>query len=457
MSLDAEGPFEKINEEVIFSSMRIFRVPNPPRNAYYVLAAEDGFSNLYKSPAKFAQMEDISPPRTPHGLQGSPLKGDFVEVTWEENTESDLDGYRLFRSLQSGGIFASVTTDLLKETSYTDDLSNLVLGDTVYYRLDAMDINGNTSPLTKILRVARYDRTPPDAPTLYKALPLPLGVAVAWKYSSSEDVTHHELQRKVKGAPGWETIVTVENYQREQFYYADTTQLTGTCYVDTEPLERRSYEYQFIAYDKSGNASGSEIIIVRPYDSGARGEINNFSLSDSCQQVLVSSSISAGTEADMNTAISSFESNGSINNGLKNSIRSALESEGLITQAENDNNWKNYTNTEFYNAMLQIIAEHGERMESTNCTVTLSWGYNIESSVLNFQILRSRKVSGFKVYKTLPIQFFYNGGQVTYGNQSFEFVDEQIDPNVRYIYKIMAQHSDGGYSEVSVPLTVIPK
>ncbi len=453
----ALGPFEKISSSPIAPSKRHFLVSNPARAMYYSLSSKDAYGNEYKSPPKLVQFEDSDPPRKPRGLSGYASAGDKISLSWEANTESDFQGYRLFRCVSPNGIFASVHFDILKETSFEDDLSGLVLADSVYYRIDAMDQNNNSSGFSKILAIKRYDVTPPTAPVLYKAQPLPMGVAIAWRYSSSEDVVLHELQRKEVGGPGWETIVSVENYQRDQFEFEDTTQITATCYVDSETLERRSYEYQFIAYDATGNVSGSDIITVRPYDSGSRGNITSFDLDHQCELDSFPSDLNNQLTNQINNAIISFGNNGRIGNNLMNRIKNNLVSQGFITQAERENIWDNYSFQEFYDAILLILELHGDRLEPVACTVELNWDYRIDPTVLNFQIMRSRAGSALRIYRTLPIEFFYPEGNVMNGEQSFSYVDDEVDPKVRYVYKILAQHSDGGYSDLTAPLTITPE
>ncbi|MEZ5044756.1 MAG: hypothetical protein R2828_32970 [Saprospiraceae bacterium] len=67
--------------------------------------------------------------------------------------------------------------------------------------------------------------------------------------------------------------------------YTDSTQVTGICYLDESQLERREYDYQFVAFDEAGLAAGSEIISVRPYDSGSRGSIEDFQIEPDCRWV----------------------------------------------------------------------------------------------------------------------------------------------------------------------------
>lgn len=72
-----------------------------------------------------------------------------------------------------------------------------------------------------------------------------------------------------------------------------------------------------------------------------------------------------------------------------------------------------------------------------------------------FEIHRSRDGSRMRLYKTLPIEFFFESGAPTSGTHSFAYRDEDTDSGIRYVYKIMAVYRDGGYSELSRPLTLV--
>lgn len=84
---------------------------------------------------------DTTPPSAPTGLstkKGAPGK---LTISWDANSESDLAGYRLYRSTSSGGPYILVVDTT--STSYVD--SGLVSGTTYYYVITAYDTSGNES------------------------------------------------------------------------------------------------------------------------------------------------------------------------------------------------------------------------------------------------------------------------------------------------------------------------
>ncbi len=82
------------------------------------------------------------PPAAPTGLSATVGDG-FVTLRWTANTEPDLDGYNLYRSLTSGTGYAKVTSISYSNASFTD--TGLTNGTTYYHMLRAVDTAGTES------------------------------------------------------------------------------------------------------------------------------------------------------------------------------------------------------------------------------------------------------------------------------------------------------------------------
>lgn len=108
--------------------------------------------------------EDTTPPSSPASVEGT--SGDeIVELSWSANSESDLDGYNLYRSQSS---FSDVSdmdpvngSSLISGEVYTDN--GLDNGTTYYYRLTAVDEDDNESDLSAEVEVTPFSG-PPDRP-----------------------------------------------------------------------------------------------------------------------------------------------------------------------------------------------------------------------------------------------------------------------------------------------------
>jgi len=91
---------------------------------------------------------DVFPPAVPQGLVaalivGSPTNATEVELSWSINTETDLAGYRVYRSEQQDTAGELLTTDLLLSPVYRD--TSVQPGHTYWYSVTAVDRYGNES------------------------------------------------------------------------------------------------------------------------------------------------------------------------------------------------------------------------------------------------------------------------------------------------------------------------
>ena len=89
-------------------------------------------------------------PQTPVSFIDQPLP-EIVKLSWQSNTELDLAGYKLYRSLNSSETGALIATLPPTLCSYSD--SNVQGGEFYYYyRLCAFDNDNNSSPFTPVLK-----------------------------------------------------------------------------------------------------------------------------------------------------------------------------------------------------------------------------------------------------------------------------------------------------------------
>jgi hypothetical protein len=86
---------------------------------------------------------DHEPPAVPRGVRS--ITGDEeVLIVWYHNTEPDLAGYRIYRSLEASGYYYEIgETNLDYFLDY-----GLQNGETYYYAITAFDGNGNESELS---------------------------------------------------------------------------------------------------------------------------------------------------------------------------------------------------------------------------------------------------------------------------------------------------------------------
>jgi len=81
-------------------------------------------------------------PEDPSGLAALPFYFG-MRLTWQRNTERDLDGYNLYRSTTPGGNYQKLNLAVLPDTAYRD--SSLLSDTTYYYVVTAVDTSRNES------------------------------------------------------------------------------------------------------------------------------------------------------------------------------------------------------------------------------------------------------------------------------------------------------------------------
>jgi arabinogalactan endo-1,4-beta-galactosidase len=85
---------------------------------------------------------DVTPPSPPTGLTATGGAG-IVSLDWNDNNETDLAGYNVYRSLTSGGAYTKVNPSILSSSNYID--GNVVGGTTYYYVVTAVDTSSNSN------------------------------------------------------------------------------------------------------------------------------------------------------------------------------------------------------------------------------------------------------------------------------------------------------------------------
>jgi hypothetical protein len=93
------------------------------------------------TPPSCVTLADRFPPAAPKGLQAVASEG-VINLIWDANSETDLDGYILLRAVSPGDELAPVTPSLIRETAFQDPVP---AGVRYVYALKAVDKAGNAS------------------------------------------------------------------------------------------------------------------------------------------------------------------------------------------------------------------------------------------------------------------------------------------------------------------------
>jgi hypothetical protein len=132
--------------------------------SYYFTASDDQGAAATPSQKKNAPVvtsDDTTAPDSPANVNvTSPGTNGNLVISWDPNTESDLAGYRIYRSNSSGSGYVLVGTVDKAVTSFTD--TGLENGKTYYYVITALDSSGNESPHSDESQGTPQALPPPD-------------------------------------------------------------------------------------------------------------------------------------------------------------------------------------------------------------------------------------------------------------------------------------------------------
>ncbi|MBT1705417.1 fibronectin type III domain-containing protein [Chryseosolibacter indicus] len=235
-----KGPYKRIHHDLVSPSSRFFKDLQPEQVNYYRVDAKTLDSRTISSMSYLAMLVDSIPPSAPEGLKGKIDDQGVVRIKWNQNTEGDIYGYRIYRSYYQSEEFAQVTTEPLRDTSYIDQVQLKSLNEKVHYRILAIDRNQNQSVLSAILSLSLPDKVPPMPPVWFPVLSEKEGVTLRWTPSGSTDVMKYEVYKR--GTQGqWMRVGSRTSGTDSLYHFQDHTMTTSDVQY-----------YTVIAIDEAG-------------------------------------------------------------------------------------------------------------------------------------------------------------------------------------------------------------
>ncbi len=392
----SDEKFVKVNTTLIGKTDRSFTHPNAAPTSYYLVEAVDNDGYVYKSYPLMAQLPDSIPPARPTGLTAKYFDEKKVVVNWAANTEADLAGYRVLMSNLLGGPYIQLTDSPIKETTFTHYTDPTVIGDSIYFAIIATDVRQNYSAQSVAYGVVRPDIVPPSKPSLRKAKGTRDGVELAWEYSTTKTVAKHILERKPLGTPTWTKVLDISNANKQNYIPQPNKEYN---FLDTAKLEDREYEYRLIAEEASYTQSASDFVSCVPLKSAVtKNPVSNFSIKEETE----------------------------------------TQPANLVVQKQIEN-------------LRNINIENRFTAGSVNRHhITLSFTYELDENLKEFQILRSITSGPTEKYKTITLEEAMgldpNTQQANItgpvGPTKFTFKDKDLLTGRRYTYQVIAHHKD---------------
>ncbi len=242
-----DGEYKKINTQPVPKSQLTYTHLNASTGShYYKVATIDLAGNENLSAPVFVEIKDVTPPSKPVGLVSESGEG-FISLKWNANSEKDLDGYYIQRSLKKestiNASYVNVNVAPIKETNFTEQLPKNVRNEFVY-RVVAIDTNFNRSAPSENTLAKMPDVTPPLQPVIKNVKADTTSTVVTWLANADLDLAGYNLYRRLKG----DSL----SVQKINF---NIIPKTITSYTDREVKSGTAYEYFIEAIDESSNAS----------------------------------------------------------------------------------------------------------------------------------------------------------------------------------------------------------
>jgi hypothetical protein len=244
----ADGPYKDMSDKKVLPvTMRDYTQAVSFNNSYFAIRGVDAKGQeIVRSFPYLVQIADETPPAIPANLTGSVDKSGVVSLQWTANLDSDLLGYRVFRTNSLEEEPSEVTKEILLKPFFTDSLNIHVLNKKVHYAVVAVDRNYNPSDYSPMIVLNRPDVMPPAAPVFTKTSNTQDTIELAWQNSISDDVARYELIKIEKEARLSRTLLS--------WYPSNPL----TAYRDQSLTPGNTYQYRIIVYDSAGNSRSAQ-------------------------------------------------------------------------------------------------------------------------------------------------------------------------------------------------------
>lgn len=239
------GNYVKLNATLLPLGTSSFEdlIQNENLTHHYYIEAVDELGN--KSNSNIARLigVDTTPPATPIIADSKAGKG-MVTIQWRANTEKDLLGYRVYRSISSDAeSFNLIHVKPIRERAFVDSLPS-VAQNRFYYKITAVDSAYNES-VAAMVSLKMPDIVPPQSPILTAVVLEKEKAKLEWETPPDLDLKGIIILRRV-----------VSDTARE-FAKINSSLISPklSSYTDASVQSGLRYEYALVASDSSDNAS----------------------------------------------------------------------------------------------------------------------------------------------------------------------------------------------------------
>ncbi|MDP4151324.1 MAG: hypothetical protein Q8943_18100 [Bacteroidota bacterium] len=217
------GPYSAITEKLLPPSTTQFTDTSAFAHGqnFYIVLALDTAGNTASSLPAMGLVPDNTPPAMPTGLKGFISRNGLVHLTWHPNPDEDIKGYKVYFANSSEHVFSQITLKPTADTAFTDSITLHTLTKYIWYKVAAVDLNNNHSPMTAALLLKKPDIVPPTAPLATHVQVDTGGVQIDFIQSSSEDVVAYLIYRKEKSGPWVPLLRQPHDKTKTRFHFSD--------------------------------------------------------------------------------------------------------------------------------------------------------------------------------------------------------------------------------------------
>ncbi|MFH1032654.1 MAG: hypothetical protein V1767_08860 [Chloroflexota bacterium] len=216
------GPYSKINTSPVPNSAYTDTGLYGGGTYYYVVRAVDYGNNESGNSGQASGTATNVAPVAPTSVNAT-AGNETISLSWNANTEPDLSGYNVYRSLTSGGSYSQINGSLVTSSNYTN--TGLYGGGTYYYKVTAVDNVSAESGFSNIAN-ANAANVAPSAPTGLTATPGNEQISLDWNDNVETDIAGYNVYRStISGGPYSKingSLVTSSNYTNTGLYGGGT-------------------------------------------------------------------------------------------------------------------------------------------------------------------------------------------------------------------------------------------
>jgi fibronectin type 3 domain-containing protein len=180
-----------LEEERTFTDSTVL---NNRRYYYTVVSVDYAGNESPRKPLIELRAKDDVLPAIPQNVVASPSDLGLL-ITWDKVIDSGLAGYNIYRSNDPDSNFTKLNEIILpKDTGLYDD-KGTTLVDRYYYRVTAVDLDGNESPMSARSVSAYANYHIPSPPQGIRIESQPDGILVKWEPNTESDLQGYYIFR----------------------------------------------------------------------------------------------------------------------------------------------------------------------------------------------------------------------------------------------------------------------